>query len=48
MKLPANIEKVLEGKEYRIDSIGKSDSQVMIFVYAGWMNCFNKRKVFTD
>ncbi|MBR4760976.1 MAG: hypothetical protein IK078_12635 [Lachnospiraceae bacterium] len=31
MKLPENIEKILEGKEYKTDSIGKSDSQVMIF-----------------
>lgn len=30
-KLPENIEKLLEGKEYQIDDIGKSDSQVMIF-----------------
>ena len=31
MKLPSNIEKLLEGKDYKLDSIGKSDSQVMIF-----------------
>ena len=31
MELPLNIKKLLDGEEYKIDNIGKSDSQVLIF-----------------